>query len=54
MACKKSELVAAINTFTSARVSGDPNLVAFGTQLIQKFVDTLEFAPEEESVETED
>ena len=58
----KSELVAAINTYTSARVSGDGNLVAFGTQLLNNCIATLEFAPEEiphaqestETSETED
>lgn len=47
MPCKKSELVSAINSYTSARVSSDPNLVAFATNLIEQVVETLEFAPEE-------
>ena len=47
MACKKSELVQAINTFSNARVSNDPNLVAFATNLLQQFIETLEFAEEE-------
>ena len=55
----KSELVAAINTYTSARVSNDPALVAFGTQLLNNCLATLEFRSEEiphakESAETED
>jgi len=52
MACKKSELVQAINTFSNARVSNDPNLVAFATNLLQQFVETLEFAEEEVVEET--
>ena len=47
MACKKSELVQAINTYTNARVSGDPNLVQYATQLLSQFVETLEYAEEE-------
>ena len=49
MACKKSELVQAINTYTSARVSNDPNLIQFGGNLLGQFIETLEFAPEEEA-----
>jgi hypothetical protein len=55
MACKKTELVAAINSFGAARASGDPNLIAFAVNMIGQFIDTLEFAPEEsadESLET--
>ena len=51
MACKKSELAQAINTYTSARVSGDPNLVNFASQLLTQYLDTLEYEPEEEAVE---
>jgi hypothetical protein len=47
MACKKTELVAAINSFGAARASGDPNLIAFAVNMIGQFIDTLEFAPEE-------
>ena len=47
MACKKSELVSAVNSYASARVSGDANLMNFSAQLLQQFVDTLEYAPEE-------
>ena len=53
MACKKSELVSAINSYASARSTGDANLIAFGTNLISQLIETLEFAPEEGS-ETED
>ena len=55
MACKKSELVSAINSYASARVSGDANLMNFSAQLVQQFVETLEYAEEEveEKEETE-
>ena len=48
MACKKSELVSAINSFASARATGDSNLVAFSAQLVQQYVETLEFDDEDE------
>ena len=51
MACKKSELVNAINSFSSARVSGDATLINFAASLIQNYVETLEFAPETEEEE---
>lgn len=51
MACKKSELISAINSFGSARTTGDGNLIAFSANLIGQLIDTLEFAPEEEAVE---
>ena len=47
MACKKSELVSAINSFGSARAVADGNLIAFAANLIGKLIDTIEFAPEE-------
>lgn len=52
MACKKSELVSAINSFGSARATGDHNLIGFAVTLIGQLVETLEFAPEEAPVET--
>jgi hypothetical protein len=48
MACKKTELVSAINSFGAARSTGDGNLVAFSGRLIGELLDTLEFDPEEE------
>jgi len=51
MACKKSELISAINSFGSARATGDGNLISFSAQLIGQLIDTLEFAPEEEVAE---
>jgi len=53
MACKKNELVSAINSFGSARATGDANLISFAASMIGSLLDTLEFNPEEE-VETED
>jgi hypothetical protein len=54
MACKKSELVSAINSFGSARATGDGNLIGFAANLIGQLIDTLEFAPEEESEKSGD
>ena len=51
MACKKSELVSAINSFGSARASGDNNLQAFAAQLVGQYIDTLEFAEEDPEAE---
>jgi hypothetical protein len=53
MVCKKSELVAAINSFASARVSGDVTLVQFAGSLVTNYIESLEFAPEDETVEEE-
>jgi len=52
MACKKSELVSSINSFGSARATGDANLITFAASMIGSLLDTLEFSPEEE-VKTE-
>ena len=59
MACTKSQLVSAINSFGSARATGDGNLIGFSANLIGQLIDTIEFAPEEdaqaeEKVETEE
>jgi len=53
MACKKSDLVSAINSFGSARVSGDANLISFSVNLLGQLIETLEFEPEE-PVETKE
>jgi hypothetical protein len=53
MACKKSELVSAINSFASARVSGDGTLVQFAGSLVTNYIESLEFAPEDETAEEE-
>jgi len=49
MACTKSELISAINSFGSARATGDGNLIAFSGNFIGQLIETLEFAPEEET-----
>jgi len=48
MACKKSELISAINSYASARVANDGNLVQFAGDLLSSLVETLDFQPEEE------
>jgi hypothetical protein len=51
MACKKSELISAINSFGAARATGDGNLIAFSGNLIGQLIETLEFSNEEEAAE---
>lgn len=48
MACKKSELISAINSFGSARGTGDGNLIAFAGNLIGNLIETLEFEAEDD------
>lgn len=50
MACKKSELISAINSFGSARATGDGNLIHFAGNLIGQLIETLDFAPEEDAI----
>ena len=50
MACTKSQLVSAINSYASARVSNDANLIQFSVNLVTQLIESLEFA-EEEKVE---
>lgn len=52
MSCKKSELISAINSFGTARATGDGNLIAFSGNLIGQLIETLEFAPEETAEES--
>ena len=47
MACKKSELISAINSFAAARASNDGNLIQFSGQLVGQYLETLDFAEEE-------
>lgn len=54
MACKKSELVSAINSYAAARVSGDGNLLNFAGNLLSSFVESLEFAPEDNETEVKE
>ena len=49
MACKKSELISAINSFGAARATGDGNLIALSGNLIGQLIETLEFETEEET-----
>ena len=53
MACTKTQLVSAINSYAAARATGDGNLQAFSAQLVEQYVNTLEFAPEEEATAEE-
>ncbi len=54
MACKKSELVTAINSFATARATGDTTLQQMSAQLLQNAVDSLEYEPEEEATTEEE
>ena len=54
MACKKSELISAINSFAAARASNDGNLIQFSGQLLGQYVEPLEFEPEAEPEENND
>jgi hypothetical protein len=47
MACKKSDLISAINSFGAARATGDANLIQFSGNLIGQLIESLEFSPEE-------
>lgn len=51
MACKKSELVAAINSYTSARLTGDGPLINAAAGMLQPILDSIEYLPEEEAPE---
>jgi hypothetical protein len=47
MACKKSELVAVINSYATARASGDGILIQSAASMLQGLLDSLEYVPEE-------
>jgi hypothetical protein len=49
MACKKSELVSAINSFSAAYTTSDANLIKFSGKLVTELLETLEFEPEEKT-----
>ena len=53
MACKKSELISVINSYSAARVSNDGNLINISASMLQQVIDELEFEPEEETPVTE-
>tara|TARA_R100001163_G_scaffold65237_2_gene61731 strand:+ start:63 stop:245 length:183 start_codon:yes stop_codon:yes gene_type:complete len=48
MACKKSDLITAINSYAAAKATGDSTLLALSVNLLQGMLDTLEF--EEENI----
>ena len=54
MACKKSELVSAINSYAAARATNDGNLIQFSGNLVSQLEETLEFEPEEEGESNDD
>jgi hypothetical protein len=54
MACTKSELIGAINSFGAARATGDGNLIAFSGNLIGQLIETLEFEPETSEANNEE
>ena len=49
MACKKSELISVINSYSAARVSNDGNLINISASMLQQVIEKLEFEPEEET-----
>jgi hypothetical protein len=51
MPCKKSELITAMNSYVSARLSQDATLINMAASLLQNMVDSLDFSPEEETTE---
>jgi len=53
MTCKKSELIAAINSYVSARLTGDGPLINAAAGMLQPALDSLEYAPEEEPAQEE-
>tara|TARA_B000000441_G_C21741039_1_gene353761 strand:+ start:1055 stop:1237 length:183 start_codon:yes stop_codon:yes gene_type:complete len=48
MACKKSDLITAINSYAAAKATGDSTLLALSVNLLQGLIDTLQF--EEENI----
>jgi len=50
MACKKSELISVLNSYVSARLTNDSNLINYSGSMLQQSIDSLEFDPEEEEV----
>lgn len=51
MPCKKSEFVAAINSFGTARSTNDQTLVQLSVNLLSQLIETLEFEPEDQPTE---
>ncbi len=44
---KKSELVGAINSYSTARATGDRNLINMSASILQNVLGTIEFEAEE-------
>jgi hypothetical protein len=44
MACKKSTLIAAINSYVSARLTGDAPLINAAAAMLQPALDSLDYA----------
>ena len=40
-------MVQAITTYTNARLSQDPNLIKYGAEILDQYLGTIEFEPEE-------
>lgn len=53
MACKKSELIAAINSYASARLTGDAPLINAAASMLQPLIESLEYAEEDKASEGE-
>ena len=51
MACKKSEFISVLNSYVSARLTNDSNLINYSGSMLQQSIDSLEFDPEEEEEE---
>lgn len=50
MVCKKSALVAAINSYVAARLTNDSPLINAAANMLQPLLDSIEYAPEEDEV----
>jgi hypothetical protein len=53
MPCKKSDLVKAINSYATARATGDSNLINLAVMPLQQMVDSLEYEPEQQELAIE-
>jgi hypothetical protein len=51
MACKKSELVAGINSYVAARLTGDAPLINAAASMLQPLLDSIDYEPEDEAPE---
>ncbi len=49
MACKQSELISVINSYSAARVSNDGNLINISVAMLEKVIEKIDFEPEEET-----